>query len=329
MPRHEIHDLLGDVARLVGLYVEEVAGTASGKLGHLPGVDPVCVGDDPALRCLPENLRQAHDREGVAGDHVLEYLAGADRGQLVNVADQQQRSVAGQRLHRRVHQHDVDHAGLVDHQQVALQRVLGIALEPALAGIALEQAVERHRCLGQPLGSAPGRSGKRNPDLLGGEGLQDRPDQRCLADAATAGHDAYLRHQGQAQRIALARRQCDRTQKPVSPLWNVTRSTAPAIRSWRWPARGSGALGPALLTFAAPTSRRTLAAYDRSSPSGRAERTICLAPMPVVGSSARASQLPTGSFPTLLGYLAYSAWRSSALIGSLIRSEQPQPFARQ
>jgi len=57
-----------------------------------------------------------------------------------------------------------------------------------------------------------------------------------------------------------------------------------------------------------------MAAYDRSSPSGRTERTICLAPMPVVGSSARASQLPTGSFPSLLGYLAYSAWRSSVLI---------------
>jgi len=50
---------------------------------------PVRVHDDLALGRLAEHLGQAHHRHGPTRDHVREHLAGTDRGQLVDVPDQE------------------------------------------------------------------------------------------------------------------------------------------------------------------------------------------------------------------------------------------------
>jgi hypothetical protein len=44
---------------------------------------------------------------------------------------------ARNRLHERLHQHDIDHGGLVDHQQVTVERVVIAALEAATLGVDL------------------------------------------------------------------------------------------------------------------------------------------------------------------------------------------------
>ena len=53
-------------------------------------VDAVGVDDDAGLLGLAEDLGQAHPRDGAGGEQVAQDFAGADRGELVDVADQQQ-----------------------------------------------------------------------------------------------------------------------------------------------------------------------------------------------------------------------------------------------
>jgi hypothetical protein len=54
----------------------------------LAGVDPVRVDHHPGLLGLAEDLCQRDPGDGVGGEHVAQHLPGADRGQLVDVADQ-------------------------------------------------------------------------------------------------------------------------------------------------------------------------------------------------------------------------------------------------
>ena len=85
---------------------------------------------------LAEHLGQPDHRHGARGDDVGQHLARPDRRQLVDVADQDQGRPSRHRLEQRVHQRHVDHRDLVHHQQVAVERVLLVALEAASAGSA-------------------------------------------------------------------------------------------------------------------------------------------------------------------------------------------------
>jgi hypothetical protein len=64
-------------------------------------------------------------------------------------------------FHERLHQHNIDHGCLVDHQQVAVERVVAAALEAAALGIDLQQPVNglglEAGSLSHPLGGAAGR----------------------------------------------------------------------------------------------------------------------------------------------------------------------------
>ena len=68
------------------------------EVGNGALVDPVGAGDDPALRGLPEDLGQPHHGHGAGRDDVGQDLTRADGGELVDVADDQQRGMVGDRL---------------------------------------------------------------------------------------------------------------------------------------------------------------------------------------------------------------------------------------
>jgi len=85
----------------------------------------VCAGDDPALGGLPKDLGEADHGHRAGSDNVGEDLTWADGRELVDVADDQQRGIVRGRLHQRLHQHDVDHRGLVDDLQ-SRERVFGL-----------------------------------------------------------------------------------------------------------------------------------------------------------------------------------------------------------
>ena len=77
-------------------------------------------------------------------DQLGERLAGADRRELVGVADQHDVGPLADGAQQRDQQLEVGHRGLVDDQQVALQRVLLGALRP-LAGDPAERRVHGRR----------------------------------------------------------------------------------------------------------------------------------------------------------------------------------------
>jgi hypothetical protein len=61
-----------------------------------------------------------------------------------------------------VHQGDVDHRGLVDHEQIAPERALFVAPETAMPGIDIKEAMDglgfAASALAEPLGRTAGRS---------------------------------------------------------------------------------------------------------------------------------------------------------------------------
>jgi hypothetical protein len=90
----DVHDEPGGLLRRVqarffgGLAAEPVEVAEPGEPRRLAVVDAVGVGDDAGLPGLAEDPGQAHPRDGVGGEQVAQDFAGADRRELVDVADQ-------------------------------------------------------------------------------------------------------------------------------------------------------------------------------------------------------------------------------------------------
>ena len=80
-------------------------------------VDLVGGGGDHRARRLAEDLGEPDDRRDAGGDQVLEGLAGADRRQLVGVADEDDVGRLGEAAEQHLDQAQVQHRGLVDDRQ--------------------------------------------------------------------------------------------------------------------------------------------------------------------------------------------------------------------
>ena len=130
------------------------------EIGNRALVDAMSAGDDATLGGLPEHFGEAHHRHGAGRDDVGQHLAGPDRRKLVDVADDQESGPVRHCLHKRLHQHDVDHGGFVNHQQITVERVVVAALEAAALGVDFQQPVDGLRFqagrLGHALGGAAG-----------------------------------------------------------------------------------------------------------------------------------------------------------------------------
>ena len=101
---------------------------------------------------LPEHLGQAHHRHSAGRDDVGQHLAGADRGQLVDVADEQQRGVVRHRLQSACISitSTIEVSSTTSRSQSSGLSLA--ALEAAALGIDLQQPVDG-------LGLEPGRFG--------------------------------------------------------------------------------------------------------------------------------------------------------------------------
>ena len=116
-------------------------------------------------------------------DDVGEYLARPDRRQLIDIAHDQKRGPLGHGLHERLHQHDIDHGGFVDHQQVAIERVIFATLESATPG---STSSSRWMVLAsKPVASVipAGRRAQQKVDALCREDTQNGSDDCGFADA--------------------------------------------------------------------------------------------------------------------------------------------------
>ena len=65
-------------------------------------------------------------------------LLVVDETSMVDVANDQKSGLVRHCLHERLHQHDIDHGGLVDNQQVTIERVIVAALEAAALRVDLQ-----------------------------------------------------------------------------------------------------------------------------------------------------------------------------------------------
>jgi hypothetical protein len=189
---------------LVGGEQEEVGVLAEHR--GLAGVDPVRVDHHPGLLGLPEDLGEPDPGDGVGGQHVAQHLPGADRGQLVHVTDQQQMRPRRDRLDQFVGQDQVEHAGLVDHDQVGVERMVPVeAGVPARAQ--LQQPVHGGGRvpgqLGQPFRRPPGRRRQHDLRPLRRRQRDHRFDGERLAAARPAGQHRHPLRQRQPHRLLL------------------------------------------------------------------------------------------------------------------------------
>jgi hypothetical protein len=137
----------------------------------------VCVGDDPATGRLAEHFGQADDWDHLARDDVSQHLARANGGQLVDIADNEQRGRVGHRAQQRAHQQNIHHARLVHDQKIAVERMFLGPAEFTRPWVRLQQTVDGLRLqpgtLRQPLGRPTRGRAKRHANLLGDQDLQD------------------------------------------------------------------------------------------------------------------------------------------------------------
>ena len=210
----DVHDEFGGFLRRVqagvlrGLAGEPVEVGKAGELRGLAVVDAVGVDDDAGLAGLAEDLGQADPRDGAGGEQVAQDFAGADRGELVNVADQQQMRSGRDGLDQLVGQDHVHHRGLIDHDQIGVQGVVAVVFGVA-AGLQLQQPVHGGGRvagqLGQPLGGPAGGRDQHHGGLFGRGELDDGADGETLPAARPAGEHRDLAAERELDRLLLPR----------------------------------------------------------------------------------------------------------------------------
>src|SRR4029077_6441872 len=88
---HQLDECRGDLLWLIPFNEVEIGvSPCSAQVWHLSAADAVGIHNDLAVRRLPEDFRQAHDRHHAALDQTMQRRARPDRGKLVYVANQNQ-----------------------------------------------------------------------------------------------------------------------------------------------------------------------------------------------------------------------------------------------
>ena len=192
---------------------EVEVGLASGgrvEIRQLAVVDAVRRDHDLARGGLAEDLGQPDHGRGLGGDHVGQHRSRAHRRQLIDIADEHELRARPHRRHQRTEQLRIDHRGLIDHDEIRLERILGPAREPVLVRLVFEEAVDRHRLLQgrltEPLGRAAGGCAERDLPVHELREVDDGLDDGRLADAGAArDHDALVEERGLHGPALLAR----------------------------------------------------------------------------------------------------------------------------
>ena len=158
---------------------------------------------DHAPRGLAEDVGQPRRRDRVGRDQLRERLAGADRGELIGIADEDHVRLGPDRAQQRDEQLEVRHRGLVDDQQIEAQRVV-LVMGRSLSGNPAERRVDGGGAhptgLVHPDRRPAGRSDEQHTSALTGGERRDRLDRCGLAGAGTAGDQ----RQAVSERVADA-----------------------------------------------------------------------------------------------------------------------------
>jgi hypothetical protein len=115
---------------------------------------------------------------------------------LIHIANEEQRRMLRYGSQERVHQRHIDHAGLVNDQEVAFQRVLLVPGEPTVLRVDLQKPVNglgfETGLFVHALGSATGRRAKCHSDTLRRHYAQEGVQAAGLANTRTTRDDRHL-----------------------------------------------------------------------------------------------------------------------------------------
>src|SRR4051794_9874851 len=158
--------------------------------------------------CRKTSVSRATGSAGV--DEICQYPAGADRRELINVADQEKSRAGSNCLGDRIHQRHVHHAGLINDQKVTVEWIVRTFPKSSILRIDFEQPMYRF-CLkvcllAHALGRPPGGRGEQQPDAFGKKSAQDRVEKRGFPDSRAASYDAHFRADYEIDGIALRSR---------------------------------------------------------------------------------------------------------------------------
>ena len=130
---------------------------------------------DVAFSCLPEDLGQHHHREAAGFNDILKDASRSHAGQLVLVSHQDQPGAGQHGFEKRVHQGQVHHGHLVNDENVCIQGIFFISLEPAFsfalrASAYFQKPVDGGRLISgglcHPFGRSSGRRGQKDRHAL-------------------------------------------------------------------------------------------------------------------------------------------------------------------
>ena len=303
---------------------------------RLAGVDRVRGADDERARGLAEDVGQAHDRHAARLDEVVEHAAGADRRELVDVADEQHVRARPDGGEQRLGQAHREHRGLVDDEHVgARDRVLGPARE-ALAGeysssrwmvVACAPVISASRRAALPVGAH-----RRTVRFSRVQEVDERAHRHRLAGARAAGEDRQpaLEHGAHHRPLGVgggqvAGRALDRAQ-PQARL--VVDQRAHVARQPRLDARAStgrrhgrprSRAGRGRRDRRCGRRRRRRAGGGRARPARRGEMAVAV----VLGLVQRVAQ-PGIQAPGGVGGVP-SAWASASAVAKPMPSSSVRP----
>ncbi len=179
----------------------------------------MCIYDNVALACLPENLFQHHHMVCAGCDQVLQNAARTHAGQLMDVTHQNQPRSHADCPKQGVHQVNIHHGHLINNNQVCLQRIFFIPLKSCLIPVLcrrprqLQKPVDRQRLIPcrfrHPLCRTPGRRRQKNLHVFRFKITDDRIDGRGLSGSRTSGNDQKPVLHGLHHRTPLDRIQTD------------------------------------------------------------------------------------------------------------------------
>ena len=139
--------------------------------------DCVCGGDDVAIFFLSKDFVEGDGGDGGGIDDVFENSAGADRGELVDVADEEEVCGGGDGVEKRSGEVGVDHAGFVDDKEVSFEGGTFVVDESVGIGVVFEETVNGlgvgAGCLGHALSGATGGGSEEESDFFGFKNIDE------------------------------------------------------------------------------------------------------------------------------------------------------------
>ena len=204
---HQPQNEPGNFLRFLPVHEGEVGSLPARVLRNASVPHIVRGPHDAAGFCLAENLGQARRRHRTAGQQIGQHRARTHAGELVGIADEEERTARRKRAAERGHKRNIDHGKFINHHEVGIERLLRSAFETT-GGKKLQKTVNGLGAvtgrLAHPFGRTPGRRAQLEADFFCAENFQQAVKKRGFAHPGSAGDDRNTGTDHSTQSLHLA-----------------------------------------------------------------------------------------------------------------------------